>query len=81
MELMEAIKTCIDAKVSIQTYQCMPDEVFMEAEDFLKEFEAYDDSVISKDEDDGEELHLLFAEKDGIVFKAYAWASELKVRE
>ena len=77
MELMEAIKTCLDARVNIQTYQSMPDEVWLEHEDFLEAFVDYDSIAISSD-NDGEALHQLSAEKDGIIFKAYAWASELK---
>ncbi len=80
MELMEAIKTCIDAKVSIQTYQCMPAEVWLEHEDFLEAFMDYDSGAINS-YNDGDVLHLLSTEKDGVIFKTCAWTSELKVRE
>ena len=79
MELMEAIKTCVDAGVTVQCYVSMPTEVYIEAEDFLKEFKNYTIRELSTDVDDA--LFLLSDEKDGIIFKAYIWASELKARK
>ena len=58
MELMEAIKTCLEARVVVQTYASLPDEVYMETV-----------------------LQLVMTEKDGVIFKAYAWTSELKERK
>ena len=76
MELMEAIKTCADAGVTVQCYVSMPAEVYIEHEDFLKEFKSYFIKELSTDEDDV--LYLLSEEKDGIIFKAYIWKSELE---
>ena len=69
----------MEARVVVQTYASLPDEVYMETETFLNEFDEYVVRDISNDDDDV--LQLVMTEKDGVIFKAYAWTSELKERK
>lgn len=78
MDLMQAIKICVEAGVSVQIYASMPAEVYMSADMFFSVFSDYDVKGLNGDDD---VLAVVSAKKDGVIYKAYAWKRELKERE